>query len=174
MREQIRALQQRLGVTVIYVTHDQSEALAISDRIIVMRNAEIAQAGTPAELYATPDNVSVATFMGEANHVRGTIAAIEGDSADAALGPLHMRLPHRGLAPGAVDVVIRPEAVRIADPGLPATVARATYMGSQMEYHFATEVGEIFATSPDRAHRRAPGEAVALTFDPDGIMVVRP
>jgi iron(III) transport system ATP-binding protein len=71
MREEIRALQQSLGVTVVYVTHDQSEALAVSDMIVVMRAAEIAQAGTPRELYEHPDNVFVATFMGEANHVKG-------------------------------------------------------------------------------------------------------
>jgi iron(III) transport system ATP-binding protein len=174
MREEIRALQQRLGVTVIYVTHDQSEALAVSDRIIVMRNAEIAQAGTPSELYAAPDSVFVATFMGEANHVRGAVTALDGAMAEVALGPLHIRLPHRGLAPGPADIVIRPEAVRIADDGLPARVARATYMGSHMEYHFETEAGGIFATSPDRAHRRAPGERIALAFDPDGVMLVRP
>ena len=72
MREEIRDLQQRLGLTVVYVTHDQSEALAVSDRIIVMDKAVIAQEGAPRELYAQPKDAFVAGFMGEANRVRGT------------------------------------------------------------------------------------------------------
>jgi iron(III) transport system ATP-binding protein len=178
MREEIRALQQRLGVTVVYVTHDQSEALAVSDKIVVMRNAEIAQAGTPAELYTQPASVFVATFMGEANHVRGVVEGVSGDVARLALGELRMDLPARGLSAGPADVVIRPEAIRVGLPnGAPAlsgTVSRATYMGSHTEYHVATPVGELFALGPDRLVRRMPGEAVAVTLDPEGVVLVRP
>jgi iron(III) transport system ATP-binding protein len=178
MREEIRALQQRLGLTVVYVTHDQAEALAVSDRIVVMRNAEIAQAGTPAELYTQPDSVFVATFMGEANHVRGVIERSEGGVAELRLDAMLMALPDRGLPAGPVDVVIRPEAIRIlaADVpgGLPAKVARATYMGSHTEYYLATSVGDLFAVTPDRLTRRAPGEAVMVGFDREGLLVVRP
>ncbi|MGG5809134.1 ABC transporter ATP-binding protein [Falsiroseomonas sp. CW058] len=178
MREEIRALQQRLRLTVVYVTHDQSEALAVSDRIVVMRNAEIAQAGTPDELYTQPASVFVATFMGEANHIRGRIDAVEGDTAAVALDTLRIALPHRGLAPGAVDLVVRPEAIRIVAPGegdaLPATVSRATYMGSHTEYYLSTPVGELFALGPDRLRRRAAGEAVGVRFDPEGVVLVRP
>jgi iron(III) transport system ATP-binding protein len=178
MREEIRALQQRLGLTVVYVTHDQSEALAVSDRIVVMRNAEIAQAGTPAELYTQPNSVFVATFMGEANHIRGRIESVQDGVAQVALDAMHLQLPARGLAPGDVDIVVRPEAIRIAapEPGatLPATVSRATYMGSHTEYYFATPVGELFALGADRLVRRQPGEAVALRLDPEGVVLVRP
>jgi len=175
MREEIRALQQRLGLTVVYVTHDQSEALAVSDKIVVMRNASIAQAGTPTELYMQPDNLFVATFMGEANSVRGTIEAIEGDVAHVAIDAARIPLPHRGMAVGPVDIVLRPEAIRIAPDGtLPATVARATYMGAHIEYYFDTPVGTLFAIGTDRLHRRAPGEAVSLTLDPEGVVLVRP
>ncbi|HUP28731.1 MAG TPA: ABC transporter ATP-binding protein, partial [Usitatibacter sp.] len=78
MRDEIRRLQQKLGLTVVYVTHDQSEALAVSDRIVVMRNAQIAQVGTPRELYEAPANVFVATFMGEASQLLGEMS---GDDA---------------------------------------------------------------------------------------------
>ena len=81
MREEIRDLQQRLGLTVVYVTHDQSEAMAVSDRIIVMNKAVIAQEGAPRELYEQPRDAFVAGFMGDANRVRGTLGA-----RDAALG----------------------------------------------------------------------------------------
>ncbi|MSO76470.1 MAG: ABC transporter ATP-binding protein [Alphaproteobacteria bacterium] len=177
MREEIRALQQRLGLTVVYVTHDQGEALAVSDRIVVMRDGEIAQAGTPEELYMQPNSVFVATFMGEANHVRGTIERTQDAQAIVTLDCLRMTLPHRGLPTGAVDIVVRPEAIRISGPGgdgLAARVERATYMGSHTEYHLATAVGGLFALAPERLHRRAPGDAVTVTFDTDGVVLVRP
>ena len=162
MREEIRALQQRLGLTVVYVTHDQSEALAVSDKIVVMRNAEIAQSGTPEALYASPENVFVATFMGEANHVRGAIESISGD--------------HARVVPGPADVVIRPEAIRLVDkgPGIAGQVTRATYMGSHSEYLLATPLGELFAILPERLRRRQPGSAVFVNFDPEGVVLVRP
>ena len=177
MREEIRALQQRLGLTVVYVTHDQSEALAVSDRIVVMRNAEIAQAGTPEELYVQPNSVFVATFMGEANRVSGRIESVAGDRAQVALGSLALELPARGLPPGPVDIVIRPEAVRVAAAGpgtLPARVARATYMGSHAECHFSTEVGEIFVVAPRSAASLRPGAEVGLSLDPEGVVLVAP
>jgi len=176
MREEIRELQQRLGVTVVYVTHDQSEALAVSDEIVVMRNAEIAQSGTPAELYARPRTVFVATFMGEANHVKGRVTAIDGDTATVDLAGLSLRLPAHDRAMGEADVVVRPEAVRLSSSGdgLDGTIARSTYMGSHSEYHVATPLGNLFVIAPDRAGRRALGEAVKVTFDLDGVVLVAP
>lgn len=176
MREEIRALQQRLGLTVVYVTHDQAEALAVSDKIVVMRNAEIAQSGTPEALYASPENVFVATFMGEANHVRGTIESTIADTAQVVLDALTLSLPHRGLGIGPCDVVIRPEAIRLADSGLgiAGQIARATYMGAHTEYLIATPLGELFAIHPDRLQRRGAGSAVMVTLDPEGVVLVRP
>jgi len=178
MREEIRDLQQRLGVTVVYVTHDQSEALAVSDVIVVMKAAEIAQAGSPRELYEEPANVFVATFMGEANNVKGTIEAIEDDIVRVRLDTALVTLPARGLGIGAVDVVIRPEAIRIVPAGTPnglaATIATATYMGAHAEYNLDTPVGRLFAIAPDAAELRKPGDAVSLDFAPRGTMVVKP
>ncbi|MCC7282316.1 MAG: ABC transporter ATP-binding protein [Acetobacteraceae bacterium] len=177
MREEIRALQQRLGLTVVYVTHDQAEALAVSDRIVVMQNAAIAQVGTPAELYTRPHSVFVATFMGEANHVQGSIEARSDGIAEVVLDALRLRLPDPGLAPGPADIVIRPEAIRIGNagqPGIAATITRATYMGSHTEYHLATVLGDLFALAPDRLRRRAPADAVSVTLDQDGVVLVRP
>ncbi len=172
MREEIRALQRRLGLTVVYVTHDQSEALAVSDRIVVMRNAAIAQVGTPRSLYAEPDSVFVATFMGEANHVKGRITAVEGNQAEVAIGPLTLRLPARGLRVGETDVVVRPEAIRFASDGLPATVQRATYMGSHAEYVLSTELGELFATMPEQVPSRRGGDSAAVCFESSGVVLV--
>ena len=80
MREEIRALQQRLGLTVVYVTHDQEEALAVSDRIIVMDGGVIAQAGTPARALRAPGDVFVAGFMGEANRVKGVLRRLDAET----------------------------------------------------------------------------------------------
>lgn len=178
MREEIRDLQQRLGVTVVYVTHDQSEALAVSDTIVVMKAAEIAQAGTPRELYEEPANVFVATFMGEANHVRGAIEAVRDGLAQVQLDTALIPMPARGLAEGPVDVVIRPEAVRLQPAetanGLAATVLTATYMGAHAEYNLETPVGRLFAIAPESDSLRKPGDRISLGFGQRGIMVVKP
>jgi iron(III) transport system ATP-binding protein len=127
MREEIRDLQQRLSLTVVYVTHDQSEAMAVSDRIIVMNKAAIAQEGAPRELYEQPRDVFVAGFMGDANRVRGTLARLDAALGELSIGPLKLRLPHRGLS-GEVEVAVRPEAIELAPPGeygLAGTVRKA-------------------------------------------------
>src|SRR3989441_2422732 len=111
MREEIRDLQQKLRLSVVYVTHDQEEALAVSDQIIVMDNAAIAQQGTPTELYREPASRFVADFIGDANLVKGTLKRTDDRLADLRLGGLEFALPHRGAADGEVDVAIRPEAV---------------------------------------------------------------
>jgi iron(III) transport system ATP-binding protein len=177
MREEIRALQQELGVTVVYVTHDQSEALAVSDLIVVMRAAEIAQIGTPRELYAAPDNVFVATFMGEANHVKGMLAATSASSGIVSLDTLKIELPHRNLPAGKVDVVIRPEAIRLvaADGNgcLRATVRTSTYMGTHAEYNLDTPVGSLFCVAPEAATLRKVGEVTGVMLDAGGVFAVR-
>jgi iron(III) transport system ATP-binding protein len=181
MREEIRALQQRLGVTVIYVTHDQSEAMAVSDTIVVMRNAEIAQAGSPTDLYRFPKTVFVASFMGEANTVKGMVEAISGDSARLSLNGLKRDLPSNGLDIGEADVVIRPEAILIGDAGkglrnesIPGVILKSTYMGAGTEYTVKTGLGELFVIAPDRLKRKVVGETVDISFADDGVILVRP
>jgi iron(III) transport system ATP-binding protein len=178
MRDEIRALQQKLGVTVIYVTHDQSEALAVSDKIVVMRNAEIAQAGTPQELYEHPDDVFVATFMGDANQVRGALAPTSADHGVLTLAGIDLALPHPGLPAGVVDVVIRPEALLVGEPGawpfeIAGQVLTATYMGTHMEYQIDTTLGRLFAVSSDVRSRKPAGAHVGIAFADHGIFIVR-
>jgi iron(III) transport system ATP-binding protein len=177
MREEIRQLQQRLGLTVVYVTHDQSEALAVSDRIVVMRNAEIAQTGAPRELYEAPRDVFVATFMGEANHLRGEVLSVADGRAAVRLGGLVLSLPARGRGPGPTDVVVRPHAALPGPPApdaLEATVATATYMGGHAEYNFDTAAGRLFVTVPDTARLWAPGERVGIRCAAHGVHLVEP
>jgi len=175
MREEIRELQQRLGLTVVYVTHDQAEALAVSDRIIVMNRAVIAQQGTPRELYEAPRDGFVATFMGDASRVSGQLTRVDATTGEVALGPLRARVAHRDIADGSVDVAIRPEAIAIGprrDGTLPATVRKASYLGSVVEYTLDTPVGALFAISSDVDSPHRPGSEVGVTLARHGVVVV--
>jgi iron(III) transport system ATP-binding protein len=171
MREEIRALQQRLRLTVVYVTHDQSEALAVSDRIIVMNQGEIAQMGAPRELYERPASRFIAGFIGDANLIEGDLAA----DGQLTIGPLTQPSPRRDLAAGPVTVAVRPEAWRIGDPAprtIPGKVVKAAYLGGHCEYTVATRQGEQFVISPDVRILRAPGADVGLTLGETGIAII--
>ena len=176
MREEIRELQQRLGLTVVYVTHDQAEAMAVSDRIIVMDRAAIAQEGAPRELYEAPRGAFVAGFMGDANRVRGMLVRRDALVGEVQLGPMVVAIPHRGLPDGVVDVAIRPEAIELrrAGDGLPATVRKAAYLGGTMEYTLATSIGDLFAISQAVDTPLAPGSELAVAFPGHGVVLVPP
>ena len=176
VREEIRELQQKLGITAVYVTHDQAEALAISDRVIVMRNAAIAQDGTPRELYEAPADRFVADFIGDANIVEAEIAAVEGEAAEVRLGHATLRLPRRGLQPGAALVAIRPASIQLSAAPAPGRVAgrvlKASYLGSHVEYELGTEVGELFAVDPDATRLLAPETEVGIGFADRGVTLI--
>jgi iron(III) transport system ATP-binding protein len=176
MREDIRDLQQGLGLTSVYVTHDQEEALAVSDRIIVMNRGTIAQAGTPADLYERPADAFVADFIGGGNLVGCEIVGREDGRAVVKVGPLTLKL-HSPLTPQAATLVIRPSAARIGNSAspqsLPAEVRKATYLGAFWDYQLATEIGELFITQPEGA-RHGQGSAVHLTLDADRLALVVP
>ena len=174
MREEIRGLQQRLKLTVAYVTHDQSEALAVSDQIVVMDAGLIAQAGTPQALYERPVSEFVAGFMGEAMLFDAQVQA----GGAVRLGPLSFS-PRHGVRAGAVKVAVRPEAWEIqagelpaGQPGLAATVSKCAYLGNVLEVTLQTELGEIFVVSPDVAQPWAAGQAATLRLAGHGLSVV--
>ncbi|GAA4419451.1 ABC transporter ATP-binding protein [Acidovorax lacteus] len=170
MREEIRSLQQRLGLTVAYVTHDQSEALAVSDQIIVMHQGDIAQSGSPEDLYETPRSAFVAGFMGEAMLFPAEARA----DGTVALGPLVLT-PRHAVAPGPVQVAVRPEAWRIgagAD-GLPATLRKRAYLGSVYEYSFDTALGALFVVAPRSEADLPVGCETRLALGTHGVSVVQ-
>ena len=168
MREEIRNLQQRLQLTVAYVTHDQSEALAVSDQIIVMDHGVIAQQGTPEQLYGHPTSEFVAGFMGEAM----VFPALAQPDGRVELGPLTLT-PRYDVAPGFVKVAVRPEAWLIgAAIGLPATLRKAAYLGSFYEYAFDTALGPVFVVSSDLTRPLAPGAQTTLSLASHGVSVV--
>ncbi|WP_426954207.1 ABC transporter ATP-binding protein [Muricoccus radiodurans] len=177
MREEIRELQQRLGVTVVYVTHDQAEALAISDKVIVMNQAVIAQEGTPRELYEAPATSFVAGFVGEANRLPAMLRRLDARDGEVTLGGARITLPHRGAADGPVELALRPEAVAVTaadDPAamLGGTVAKAAYLGGVMEYTVSTEAGNVFVISPETDRARAVGASVGLRFSQRGLAIL--
>jgi iron(III) transport system ATP-binding protein len=176
MREEIRDLQQRLSLTVVYVTHDQAEAMAVSDRIIVMNRAVIAQEGAPRELYEQPRDPFVAGFMGDANRVRGTLRRRDDTRADVRIGPVSLLLPHRGLADGDVELAIRPEAVTLRDGSgaLQGTVRKAAYLGGLMEYTLDTDVGALFVISTAVDQPFAKGARVGVDLADHGVVLVPP
>lgn len=140
VREEIRQLQQDLGITTVYVTHDQEEALAISDRIVVMHNGVLEQVGGPHDLYTAPHNRFVADFIGSAS-----IMKCDYDGHTLRIG--EYALEHRqDVPPGTYEVMVRPEAIEFADEGLPATVRSNAYLGPANEYWFDTPHGELFAS----------------------------
>jgi len=168
MREEIRNLQRRLQLTVAYVTHDQSEALAVSDEIIVMDHGVIAQRGTPEQLYGHPESEFVAGFMGEAM----VFPALAHPDGRVQMGPL-MLTPGYPIAPGIVKVAVRPEAWYIgAAVGLPAILRKAAFLGNFYEYAFDTALGSVFVVSTDLAHPLAAGAETHLSLTSHGVSIV--
>jgi iron(III) transport system ATP-binding protein len=168
VRAEIRDLQRRFNLTAVYVTHDQEEALAVSDRIVVMSHGRIAQIGTPEDLYERPNSRFVADFIGDANLIEGRIAG----------GIFHapgLALPLDG-PDGPALVSVRPERVALAPPGNgdapTGRIARATYLGSRIEYLVEADFGSLLVSAPITAPAHAPGETTALEIT--GAVLTRP
>lgn len=172
VREEIRDIQQNLGLTVVYVTHDQEEALAVSDRIVVMRNAQIAQEGSPRDLYELPNDAFVADFIGEANLIPCIVDAVDGDTATVTIDTYKHKLPSRGMKPGSATLAVRPSRVELSadssDNSIAAKVAKATYVGSHMEYTIEAGFGTLFAVSGNVSSIFTAGDTVAVKFTESG------
>ncbi|HVL73540.1 MAG TPA: ABC transporter ATP-binding protein [Beijerinckiaceae bacterium] len=179
VREDIRELQQKLALTVAYVTHDQEEALAVSDRIIVMSNARIAQSGTPRELYEEPASLFVADFIGDANLLDAEVVEERGALALTRLKGLEIELPRRGATLGPVKLAVRPDAVllhrqRPERPSTAGRIAKASYLGKHVEYTVECPLGDIFVV--DRQDKRPldPGTPVWVSFADRDVTLVPP
>jgi iron(III) transport system ATP-binding protein len=176
VREEIREIQQTLSLTAVYVTHDQQEALAISDRILVMSMARIAQDGTPRDLYEQPNSHFVADFIGDANILPVTVESRQGDMASVRLGPLLLDLPHHGVPVGAAELSIRPQALLLRGNGgeLTGRITRAAYLGSHMEYWIAfTGLDKgLFVIASDVAAPFAEGDLASATLALSGVALV--
>lgn len=172
VRDDIRDIQSRLELTVIYVTHDQEEALAVSDRIIVMNNAVVAQIGRPRELYEQPANAFVADFIGEANILDATIESVVDGRASVSMASVRLDLDARGLGPGPARIAIRPGRIEFESAGVRGTldgiVEKSTYVGSHVEYRVGTDLGMLFVLSDDVDQVVEAGSEIGVAFARSG------
>jgi iron(III) transport system ATP-binding protein len=182
VRETIADLQKEIGVTTVLVTHDQEEALALSDRIGLMREGRIEQSGTPQELYAQPRSAYVADFVGAANTLAATLPAAVAADERANLKIAGLVLQARALQAlpaGAAVLIARSESLRLHAPGaplnnaLPCTVLRSQYLGARTLYTVQIAAG---LNARVESHPGAPawtlGEAAQLQFDAEQCVVV--
>jgi iron(III) transport system ATP-binding protein len=189
MRTQIKEIHRTIGRTMIYVTHDQAEALSMADRIAVMRRGRVVQAGTPYELYTRPESAFVAEFIGGTNLLRGTLEET-GDflTVKTAAGFVRAKNGAPGIARGeTVLCSVRPESLRLASVEKPsgeptsdgtnqllAQVQSVTYLGDNEQ--FALRLADdtlIRAIEYNPCAKRAvPGEQIALQFDPAAVVVL--
>ena len=173
MRVEIRELQQRLGITSVYVTHDQTEAMALSDVVVVMNSGRIEQVAHPAEIYARPANRFVADFIGRANFLGG--AVVDARTVEVAGRRLALSAETPIAAHTTVTLVARPEAIDLSPAGddvgdgLPGSITRAMFLGDHAEYLVAVPgVGDVLVvrSNPSQTGMLEPGSAVVVNPGP--------
>ena len=170
VREEIREIQQNLGLTVVYVTHDQQEALAVSDRIIVMNRAVIAQDGAPRDLYDAPADAFVADFIGEANILPCEIVSVDSGKARVKLGDITLSLPARGNAVGPASLAVRPSRIVLGDPGakgsLRGRIARRPMSAAIWNMLSTCRQGRSSLSLPKSTHRSKQDRTSRCSFPP--------
>ncbi|NDV88472.1 ATP-binding cassette domain-containing protein [Aurantimonas aggregata] len=179
LREEIRALQRELGITTIFVTHDQEEALSMSDRIVVMSEGRIEQCGAPFEIYNRPNNRFVAGFVGTLSLIEGVRAA--GGSVTVDGSPVTLAEPSPGAAGSPVTLALRPEAVKL-EPSpervncLRGRVEDAHFLGSVVRLRLSVAGGTILADTFNRPTSPPPvrGTVVDLFFSPHDVFALQP
>ena len=177
MRTEIRKIQQKVGITAIYVTHDQSEAMSISDKIIIMSKGKVEQIGSPREIYYHPASRFVADFIGEANFLKARVLWAEGEKAMISVAGREFQVnnfagAHKG---DEATLVIRPEGAVLAEEGLlEGRVTLSTFMGSYQYYQVMVGDMEIQITDYNPVNRRIyeVGERACLNFDPKGVYIL--
>ena len=169
VREDIREIQQKLGVTTIYVTHDQEEALAISDKVIVMNNAVIAQEGSPKELYNFPKNQFVANFIGDANVVKAEVLDSSENNHKVKLAEMTVTIKSDRNLNSSISVALRPEKIKIQkdkiENSIIAKVNNASFVGSSYQYIVNSKIGKLYVVSNDTNNIFEINDDVFLTFD---------
>lgn len=174
MRDELRALQKRLGITSLYVTHDQSEAMAISDRVVIMKDGNIMQQGSPVEIYDQPNCRFVANFIGKANFIDGTLKRMDGETAVVEVNGTEFFIPAPGKMEGVTVggpccMAVRPESIdlKAGEGALTGKVTRATFYGAKVEYEVELNgqpiIVEIY--NPQLSQRFTEGEVVNIALN---------
>ena len=177
MRTTIKKLQRRLGITTIYVTHDQEEALAISDRIAVMKEGNIMQVGAPEEIYRKPANPFVANFIGVSNFIDCTVEGGDPKAAAVRLNDeYHFNMPLRKPYSGAAILSARPEQLFFGDEGIPGEITLSVFLGDFIQYEVTLHSGQIIELNEytkDVDSSRSVGEQVRISFNPRQVSLYR-
>jgi iron(III) transport system ATP-binding protein len=175
MRSEIHSLQRRLSITSVYVTHDQVEAMALSDRIVIMNQGKIEQIGTPDEIYRRPASRFVADFIGRANFQETRVESSTNNVVTVTLLGKTMTIPVAGnpKSGDSLVAVLRPEALKLrSDPTLqPAQVEQAMYLGSEVEYHIriGSSILVVVENDPRASHIFREGETVGIDIIPEAV-----
>lgn len=178
LRSEIRRIQRQLGTTSVYVTHDQSEAMALSDIVVVMNAGRVEQAGAPAQVYQRPASRFVADFIGSADFLTGEVLGVVPGAIDVRL----LGVPVRAAAAdghrvgSSATVVVRPESVRVGEGDLRAVVRGSAFLGSLVEYELGVGDQPFGAIDPDWMSRglHAPGEEVAVSLTGSKLFALPP
>ncbi len=185
LREGIRRIQQQLGITTVYVTHDQEEALSISDEVVVMRAGRIEQQGPPEQLYGRPATPFVASFVGAANRLPATVTDLVGRTVS--WGDYQIRVADLGASAlgDRVVIIVRPERLQVLAPAsaeqvahtdlsvIEGVVEQRLFLGSSSRIRVATSAGEIVAETPSDVLPPERGDRVRLGLPPDACIVLR-
>ena len=186
MQIEVRVLQQRLGMTAIYVTHDQEEALTLSDRIVVMDRGKVMQIGTPHEIYERPANAFVVSFIGSVNVLGGRVTEVDGDTLATLVTPGGLTLRARVTRPvrvgEALSVAVRPEKIQLlngrtdgASDALRGTVEHLVYTGSTTTYYVVLAGGERVTVEEQNLlgpTRHRAGDDIGVRMPPDNLFVM--
>ena len=170
MQYELKKIQQEVGITFIFVTHDQEEALTMSDKIVIMKDGEIQQVGSPEDIYNEPENAFVADFIGEANFLKGKLIAKDGDRGTLDIDGCKVEVDSvSSFKEGDIcTVVLRPESAVIADEGqLPCKVELSCFMGSYQNYHVMVGNTLVKITDFNPKHKKIyqAGESAYVKFD---------
>ena len=169
MRTTIKKLQRRLGITTVYVTHDQEEALAISDRIEVMNQGNIMQIGTPEEIYRKPANPFVANFIGVSNFIDCTVVCGQGSAEVKLPGGYNISLPVSREYSGEAILSARPEQLFFDEKGIPGKINMSVFLGDFIQYEVELATGQIIELNEytkDVSEIRHDGEQVFISMNP--------
>ncbi|WP_319204289.1 ABC transporter ATP-binding protein [uncultured Ilyobacter sp.] len=175
MRDEIRKLQKEVGITSIYVTHDQAEAMSLSDKVVIMKDGKIMQVGSPIEIYQKPNSEFVAKFIGRANILKAGLSPRENDSAS--INIFGTEYPSKEKLDGKskeVKIVVRPETIIFNESTHEGTVLKSVFMGENHEYEIEVDgqVIEAVLNNPHGKDIKSVGEKIGFTFDHEAIHII--
>jgi len=183
MRDELRSLQKRLGITSLYVTHDQSEAMAISDKVVIMKDGNIMQMGSPQEIYEFPANRFVANFIGKANFIPCTYRGRDNGNAVVSLDGTVYQVPNPGPMTDITEksecfLSVRPESIRLTEAregAINGKVTRAVYYGAKVEYESIISSGPVIVEiyNPQLTERFYEGDNVSIALDDACVRILK-